>query len=147
MEDIYSLTESSSFIPICVEAIGQLQISLSVSIAASPISAERNQDFFFTDNVITFSPDNSQECFDFTVVEDQTVEADELAMIRLDQNSDRADIPSPTVVVTIEDSSTVSFSFLMDVYDIIESETAGLCVMMQGVTTRDIAVTLSDLSG
>jgi hypothetical protein len=138
--------ESSSEVLLCVLVTGELQREIEITISASSLSADPSQDFTFPDDVIMFTPTVLQECFNFSVVDEGIVEADELVMIVLGQNS-VASIPTPGVIVTIQDSSTVNFSFQMELYNITESQTTDVCVELEGVTVRNIIITLSTATG
>ena len=136
------MSESSGSVPVCVQALGDLQREVELTITASPLSALPDQDYTFLDDVATFSPGVSQQCFNFTVSEEGLVEGDELVMVSLGQSS-VADIAMPSVMVLIQDSSNVSFTFEMESYNISESETVNICVVLQGMSAREITILIS----
>ena len=127
---------------ICVNVSGQLQRVEEVAIAAIPLSAQPGLDYVFNSSSINFTQAVSQVCVPFVVLSDDIVEEQESVLITIDSPS--AIIPVSNVTVTITDSSTVAFSFDMDVYSTTENESIAVCVgIFGGQAERDIQVVLA----
>ena len=133
--------ESSGPIQICVRVIGQLQRNVAVNITASSITAQPGLDFVFGGGTLVFSSGVEERCVDFNAPEEGIVEEDETVLISLNQDGDTSLLD---VVVTIEDSSTLSFAFEMNTYSTNESDPIDICVnLVQGSTVRNVDLTLS----
>ena len=142
LERNYTITESNETVQVCAELTGILGRTVEVLISALPLSASESRDYTLNDSLLIFSPNVSSQCVIVTVIDDDIVEESEEVMLNLASNDSSVVISSPGVVVTIEDSSFVVVRFETSELEIQESDAVSLCVILEGESDRQIAVSV-----
>lgn len=129
---------------VCVELIGELDVSIDVSVRFEEDSAT-TEDFSNTDRIFTFdSGSERSQCFPLETIEDSLFENDEVYRISLSSASDVVDVISNTVEVTIQDSSELIVGFEMSGYNVTEGDTLLACVrILSGGLAEQVALTLN----
>lgn len=140
--DEYSAFEAENSVEVCVTLTGSLLRPVDVEILTESDTATANIDFIGVTETVQLLPALSRRCVVVTIIEDDLVENMEGFRVSAQSGDAAVNIPSPTVTVSIADSSRISFSFNMESYMTLESESVLVCVLMDGGTDRSVVLSL-----
>ena len=122
---------------------GILRREVAFNLSTIAATATANQDFTPLAATLTFTPSESERCVTVSVADDGVVEEDEEEFtVRLDSSDPAAMIVRESVTVTIEDSSSVTLTFLRDGQTVSENEVATVCVMIEAQFERSLSYSL-----
>lgn len=107
------MSESDSAPPdVCVQLLGTLAISVTISIQVLEGSATL-QDFTIRDTNFTSDADSpNPQCFQLGINEDGLLEDDEVFSVMLSSPDDVVDIDIGSLEVTVQDSSELEVGFV-----------------------------------
>ncbi len=136
----YMELESREVIQVCVEVErDRLVRNVSLNLTTEPGSATPNLDFSPLDTTLSFTPLVSEACVNISIANDDVVEEDmEVFIVRLESSDPAVNITMETVTVTIEDTSFVNLTFLVNAYNTFEGAAANVCVRIDGDFNRSI---------